>query len=207
MYSLNDSILIIPHILPNQYSWQLFSDKPGKIILNFFSCRKISNILPMQNPHNTFLLIFFISDLIRDEKYVYYYLHIFHLLWDLIWYWHQASTFPFFSSTLFSMCFAVDVGTTHCKRVLYFFALFNLMNGEIKFFRLFPLIEFEYGRPTTVKAAHFASFLKQGNLWICWYQLEKKNTFFKNKRLLLHYKCCTYQNISFFLTSGWNWLV
>ena len=75
-----NSILIIPHILPNQYSWQLFSDKPGKIILNFFSCRKISNILPMQNPHNTFLLIFFISDLIRDEKYVYYYLHIFHLL-------------------------------------------------------------------------------------------------------------------------------
>ena len=33
-----------------------------------FSRRKVSNILPMQNFHNTFLLIFFISDLIRDEK-------------------------------------------------------------------------------------------------------------------------------------------
>ena len=159
MYSLNDSILIIPHILPNQYSWQLFSDKPGKIILNFFSCRKISNILPMQNLHNTFLLIFFISDLIRDEKYVYYYLHIFHLLWDLIWYWHQASTFPFLLAH-FSVCaLTVDVETTHSKRVLPFFIIFNLMNGEIKFFGLFLWIVFEYRRPTIVKTAHFGLLL------------------------------------------------
>ena len=59
-----------------------------------FSCRKVSNILRMQNLHNTFLLIFFIPDLIRDKRYAYYYLYIFHLLWDLIWNWHQASTFP-----------------------------------------------------------------------------------------------------------------
>ena len=37
--------------------------------------------------------------------------------------------FPFFTSTLFSMCFGVDVGTTYSKRVLSFFTLFNLMNG------------------------------------------------------------------------------
>ena len=80
MYSLKDSILNIAHILPNHSLWQLFSDKPNKTILNFFSCRKVSNILPMQNLHITFLLIFFISNLIRDEKYVYYNLHISHLL-------------------------------------------------------------------------------------------------------------------------------
>ena len=85
-----------------------------------FSCPKVSNILPTQNPHNTFFLIIFISDLIRDERYVYCYLHIFHLSWDLIWYWHQASTFPFFASTLFSICFAVDVETTHSKSVFLF---------------------------------------------------------------------------------------
>ena len=62
----------------------IISDKTGKIILSLFSCRKVSNILLIQNPHNTFLLIFFISDLIRDEKYVYYYLHVYHLLSDLI---------------------------------------------------------------------------------------------------------------------------
>ena len=68
-------------------------DKPSKTILNFFSCRKVSNILPMQNLHNTFLLIFFISNFIRDETYVYYYLHIVHLLGDLTCYRYQASTF------------------------------------------------------------------------------------------------------------------
>ena len=69
MHSLNDSILNIVHILAKKYSWQLFSDKANKTILNFFSCRKVSNILPMQNLQNTFLLMFFISDLIRDEEY------------------------------------------------------------------------------------------------------------------------------------------
>ena len=68
MYCLNDSILNISHILPNQQSSQLFSDKPNKTMLNFFSCRKVSNILPMQYLRNSFRLIFFISDLIRDEK-------------------------------------------------------------------------------------------------------------------------------------------
>ena len=42
--------------------------------------------------------------------------------------------FPFVTSTPFSMCFAVDVETTHSKRILSFFALLNLMNGTIKFF-------------------------------------------------------------------------
>ena len=68
-----------------------------------FSCHKVLNILPMQNLHNTFPLIFFISDLIRDEKYVYYYLHIFHLLWNPILYWHQTSTFPLLLAHL-SVC-------------------------------------------------------------------------------------------------------
>ena len=67
--------------------------------------------------------------------------------------------FPFFTGTLFSMCFAVDVETTHSKRVLSFFALFNLMNGTIRFFGLFLLIVFEYGRATTVKAARFGLLL------------------------------------------------
>ena len=62
--------------------------------------------------------------------------------------------FPFFNSTLFNLCFVVDVETTHSKKVLSFFALFNLMNEAIKFFGLFLLIVFEYGRPTTVKAVH-----------------------------------------------------
>ena len=42
--------------------------------------------------------------------------------------------FPFVTSTPFSMCFAVDVETTHSKRILSFFALLSLMNGTIKFF-------------------------------------------------------------------------
>ena len=67
--------------------------------------------------------------------------------------------FPFFTSTPFSTCFAVDLETTHSKRVLSFFALFNLMNGTVKFFGLFLLIVFEDGRPTTVKAAHFGLLL------------------------------------------------
>ena len=42
--------------------------------------------------------------------------------------------FPFVTSTPFSMCFAVDVETTHSKRILSFFALLNLMNRVVKFF-------------------------------------------------------------------------
>ena len=61
--------------------------------------------------------------------------------------------FPLVTSTPFSMCFAVDVETTHSKIILSFFALFNLMNGTIKYFGSFLLIAFENGRPTTVSAA------------------------------------------------------
>ena len=67
--------------------------------------------------------------------------------------------FPFVTSTPFSMCFAVDVETTHSKRILSFFAPFDLMNGTMKFIGMFLLIFFEDGRPTIVSAAHFGLFL------------------------------------------------
>ena len=63
--------------------------------------------------------------------------------------------FPFVTSTPFSMCFAMDVETTHSKRILPFFACLNLMNWIIKFFGLFLFIFFEDGRPTIVNAAQF----------------------------------------------------
>ena len=67
--------------------------------------------------------------------------------------------FPFVTSAPFSMCFGVVVETVHPKRILSFFALFNLVNGTIKFCGLFLLISFEDGRPTTVNAAHFGLLL------------------------------------------------
>ena len=42
--------------------------------------------------------------------------------------------FPFVTSITFSICFAMDVETTHSKRILSFFALLNLMNRVVKFF-------------------------------------------------------------------------
>ena len=74
--------------------------------------------------------------------------------------------FPFVTSTPFSMCLLVDVETAHSKRILSFFALFNLMNGTIKFCGLFLLIFFEDGRPTPVHAAHFlsSSFLRKKSM-------------------------------------------
>ena len=47
--------------------------------------------------------------------------------------------FPFVTSTPLRALFAVDVETTHSKRVLSFSALFNLMNGTTIFFELFLL--------------------------------------------------------------------
>ena len=67
--------------------------------------------------------------------------------------------FLFVTSIPFSMCFAVDVQTTHSKRILSFFVLLNLMNRTIKFFGLFLFIFFEDGGPTTVNAAHFGLVL------------------------------------------------
>ena len=67
--------------------------------------------------------------------------------------------FLFVTSAPFSMLFAVDVETTHSKRILYFFALFYLMNGAIKFFGLPLLILFLDGRPTTVNSAYFGLLL------------------------------------------------
>ena len=162
MYSLNDSLLNIAHILPNQYSWQFFCDKPNKTILNFFSCRKVSNILSMQNLQNTSLLIFFTSNLIRDEKYVYYYIFTYYIFSFLMWsnmVLKSDFNFPFLTSTPFSVFFAVDIETTHSKRILFLLVLFNLMNGTIKFFELFLLIFFEDGRPTTVNSTPFGLLL------------------------------------------------
>ena len=70
-----------------------------------------------------------------------------------------TSDFPFVTSALFSMCFAVDVETTHCKRILSFFALLNLMNGTIKFFGLSLFIFFEDRRITSVNAARLGVLL------------------------------------------------
>ena len=177
--------------------------------MNFFSCRKVSNILSMQTLHNTLLLIFFISDLIRDEKICILLSTYFSTLMRSDMVLTSDFDFPFVTSTTFSMCFAVDVETTHSKRILSFFALLSLMNGTIKFFELFLFIFFKDGRTTTVNAAHFGLLLfwskeiyEHVNI-----SLQKRTPFFKNKRLFLHYKCCTYHNISFFLPSRWNWLV
>ena len=86
-------------------------------ILNFFSCHKVSNILPMQNPHNTFLLIFFISDLIRDEKICILLSTYFSTLMRSDMVLTSDFNFPFVTSTPFSMCFAVELETAHSKRI------------------------------------------------------------------------------------------
>ena len=124
-----------------------------------FSCRKVSNTLPKQNLHNTFLLIFFISDLIRDEKICILLSTYFSTLMRSDMVLTSNFNFPFVTSTPFSMCFALDVEITHSKRILSFFALLKLMNDTIKFFRLFFFIFFENGRPTTVNTAHFGLLL------------------------------------------------
>ena len=67
--------------------------------------------------------------------------------------------FAFATSTPISICFAVDVETTNSKRILSFFALFNLMNGTIELFGLLLLIFFEDGRPATVNTAHVGFLL------------------------------------------------
>ena len=99
------------------------------------------------------VLIFFISDLTRDEKICILLSTYFSALMrsDMAL---SDFSFPFVTSTTFSMCFAVDVETTHSKRILSFFELLNLMNEKIKFFGLFLFIFFEDGKPVTVNAAH-----------------------------------------------------
>ena len=87
-------------------------------------------------------------------------------------------TFSFVTSTPFSMCFAVDVETTHSKRILSFFALLNFMNGTINgivFLRIFWRWKTYNCQRCTFWSS---SFLKQGNLWICQYQLTKNPPFF-----------------------------
>ena len=48
--------------------------------------------------------------------------------------------FPFGTSTPISEFFAVDVETGHSKKILFFLAHFDLINGTIKLFELFFLI-------------------------------------------------------------------
>ena len=63
--------------------------------------------------------------------------------------------FSFVTSTPLRALFAVDVETTHSKRVLSFSALFNLMNVTTIFFELFLLVFFGDGRLITVNSAPF----------------------------------------------------
>ena len=131
----------------------------------------------MQNLHNSFLLIFFISDLIRDERYVYYYLHIFHLLWDLIWYWHQTSTFPSFLAHL-STCALPCIYKLHTLKASCLFLHFLIgWMGPSNFSNYFSW-SFLKMEDLQLSTLHIwsSSFLKQGNLWLCQYQLAKKKT-------------------------------
>ena len=63
--------------------------------------------------------------------------------------------FPFLISPPFSVFFAVDVETTHSKRILSFSELFDLMNGTIELFGLFLLIFFDDERPKIINSAYF----------------------------------------------------
>ena len=113
--------------------------------------------------------------------------------------------FPFVPSTPFNMCFAMHLYTTHSKSILSFFALFNWMNGTIKFFKLFLLIFFEDGRPTTVNAAHLVFFFSKTRKSMTMpISASKKEN--QKRRLFLHYKCCvcTKTVFSFLLDEiGW----
>ena len=140
------------------------------------------------------------------KKSVYYYLHIFQLLWDLIWYWHQTSTFPLLLAHL-SVC--ALPGMSHSKIILSFFSTSEFDEWDNQIFRIVSLHLFWRWKTYNSQCCTFwsSSFLKQGNLWICQNKLAKRTHFFKNKRLFLPYKCCTCQSISFFLPSGWSWLI
>ena len=105
------------------------------------------------------VLIFFISDLIRDKKICILLSTYFSALMRSNMALTSNFNFPFVTSTPFSMCFAVDVETTHSKRILSIFELLNLINEKIKFFGLFLYIFFEDGKPTTANAAHFGLLL------------------------------------------------
>ena len=58
-------------------------------------------------------------------------------------------------STPCSLFSLVDVETIQSKRIFSFSALFNLMNGAIKFSRFSLPILFEDGRPATINSAPF----------------------------------------------------
>ena len=120
----------------------------------------------MQNLHNTFLLIFFISDLIRDEKICILLSTYFSTLMrsdmvltsDLLWMWKLH--------TLKESCF--------------FFCTFEFDERDNQFFRIVSLHLFWKWKTYNCQRCTFwsSSFLKQGNIWICQYPLAKKEHLF-----------------------------
>ena len=102
-------------------------------ILNFFACHNVSNIRPMQYLDNTFLLIFFISDLLRDEKICMLLSTYFSTLIRSDMVLTSDFNFPLVTSTPFSMCFTMDVETTHSKRILSFLHFWIWWTGQSNF--------------------------------------------------------------------------
>ena len=85
------------------------------------------------------VLIFLISDLIRDEKICILLSTYFSALMRSDMALTSDFNFPFVTSTPFSMCFAVDVETTHSKRILFFFLTFEFDERENQIFRIISL--------------------------------------------------------------------
>ena len=109
-----------------------------------FSCRKVSNILHMQNLQNIFWF---------DKK-----LQIFHPFYEVCMVLRSDFKFCFITSTFFSAFFAMDVETTQAKRILPFY--FHLMNGTIISFVLFLLIFFWRWKTYQLCTLRSSSFLK-----------------------------------------------
>ena len=159
----------------------------------------------MQNLHNSFLLIFFISDLIRDERYVYYYLHIFHLLWDLIWYWHQTSTFPSLLAHL-SICALPWMYKLHTLKASCLFLHFLIgWMGQSNFSNYFSwsFLKMEDLQLSTLHILVFFFSKTRKSMTMPISASKKEN---QKRRLFLHYKCCvcTKTVFSFLLDEiGW----
>ena len=136
----------------------------------------------MQNLRNIFLLIFFISDLIRDEKICILLSTYFLTLMRSDMVLTSDVNFPFVTRTPFSMYFSVDVETTHSRRILSFFPLLNLMNGTIKFFSSSFLKMEDLHLPTLHILVFFFSKTRKSM------NQQKRTPFLKNKRLFLHCK-------------------
>ena len=106
------------------------------------------------------------------------------------------------------MCLAVDVETTHSERILSFLHVWIWWMRQSNFSDCFSSSFFkieDLQLPTLhILVFFFSKTSKSTNMPIS--ARKREHPFFKNKRLFLHYKCCTYQNICFFLPSGWNYI-